>query len=82
VDAEKAAPVNDKKEPAYLYDEKTHARLEVPVMEKVGMLRQTGKAENGKICWMVFSNKGNFVKPGSRVDVIIGKFRAHGLMVE
>jgi hypothetical protein len=31
---------------------------------------------------MVFSNKGNLVKPGDRVNVVIGTFHADGLMVE
>jgi hypothetical protein len=31
---------------------------------------------------MVFSNKGNFVRPGHRVGVQIGPFRATGLAVQ
>jgi hypothetical protein len=31
---------------------------------------------------MVFSNKGNLVHPGERVNIIIGKFHADGLLVE
>jgi hypothetical protein len=31
---------------------------------------------------MAFSNKGNLVRPGERVNVIIGKFHADGLLVE
>jgi hypothetical protein len=45
-------------------------------------LRQTGAAEAGKAYWMVFSNKGNFVKPGDRVNVIVGTYHIDGLMVE
>jgi hypothetical protein len=30
----------------------------------------------------VFSNKGNLVKRGDRVNVMIGAFHADGLMVE
>jgi hypothetical protein len=56
--------------------------LQVPVMEKVGPLRQAMTPESGKEYWMVFSNKGNFVKPGDRVEVLIGSFHADGLMVE
>ena len=56
--------------------------LQVPVMDKVGALRQSMPPETGKDYWMVFSNKGNFVKPGDRVDVLIGAFHADGLMVE
>jgi hypothetical protein len=31
---------------------------------------------------MVFSNPGKLVKPGQRVDVMIGPFRAESLTVE
>ena len=41
VDANKAKPLNDKKTEAYLVDERSGAALQVPVMEKVGQLRQT-----------------------------------------
>ena len=81
-DTNKAKMINDKRSTPYLIDEKTGAFLEVPTMPKVGMLRQTGSPENGRDYWMVFSNKGNFVKPGTRVDVVIGEFRANGLIVQ
>jgi hypothetical protein len=65
-----------------LYAPRTHAMLQVPTMEKIGQLRQLGANEANKEYWMVFSNKGNFVRPGDRVNVIIGKFHADGLLVE
>jgi len=80
-DAKKAAVLNDKKATPYLIDEKTGAVLQIPTMPKVGLLRQTANPENGREYWMVFSNKGNFVKPLSRVDVVIGTFRVNGLIV-
>jgi len=54
----------------------------VPRMEKIGQLRQTGTPEAGKAYWMAFSNKGRPVKKGDRVDVVIGQFRAQGLVVD
>ena len=51
-------------------------------MDKVGPLRQTGALQAGQDYWVAFSNKGNLVKPGDRVDVIIGRFHADGLLVE
>jgi hypothetical protein len=81
-DAAKAAPLNDRAATPYLYDEKTRAVLEVPLMEKVGPLRQAMPPEVGKQYWMVFSNKGGYVQPGHRVSVIIGSFRVDGLIVE
>ncbi len=80
-DANRAQTLNDKKATPYLIDEKTGAVLQVPVMPKVGMMRQTADPENGRDYWMVFSNKG-VVKPGSRVDVVVGNFRANGLVVK
>jgi hypothetical protein len=80
--ADKAQVLNDKKSTPYLIDEKTGAVLQIPTMPKVGMLRQTGTPVNGLEYWMVFSNKGNFVKPGNRVSIVIGNFRAQGLVVQ
>jgi hypothetical protein len=51
-------------------------------MEQIGPLRQTGEAEVGKAYWMVFSNKGNLVKAGDRVSVIVGTYHIDDLMVE
>jgi hypothetical protein len=82
VDAEKAALINDKTKTPYLIEEKTGLALQIPAMEKVGQLRQTAKPENGREYWMAFSNKGKFVKPGSRVDIVIGSFRINDLVVE
>ncbi len=81
-DAAKAVALNEKAASPQLLDEKVHAVLQVPSMEKVGPLRQSTAAETGKAYWMVFSNKGNIVKAGHRVSVVIGKFRVDGLIVE
>jgi hypothetical protein len=61
---------------------RSNAVLHIPTMEKIGQLRQMSAAEANKDYWMVFSNKGNLVKPGDEVSVIIGRFRADGLIVE
>jgi hypothetical protein len=61
---------------------RSNAVLHIPTMEKIGQLRQMSAAEAYKDYWMVFSNKGNLVKPGDEVSVIIGQFRADGLIVE
>jgi hypothetical protein len=53
----------------------------VPSLEKVGQLRQSATPEAGKVYWMAFSNKGRLVKRGDRVNVVIGTFRAGGLVV-
>ena len=82
IDAVKAAPLNVRASSPQMIDEKARVSLMVPTMEKVGPLRQSMTPENGKIYWMVFSNKGNYVKPGDRVSVVIGPFRVDGLIVQ
>lgn len=83
VDPEKARQLNDKQNQPSLVDPEAHVSLAVPTMEKVDMLRQTSNnLEAGKSYWMAFSNKGRPVKRGHRVDVVIGQFRAKGLIVD
>ena len=81
-DAEKARTLNDKKFEPSLIDPQAGVKLVVPSLEKVGQLRQSSTPEAGKVYWMAFSNNGLRVKRGHRVDVVIGKFRADGLLVE
>jgi hypothetical protein len=45
-------------------------------------LRQVAAPENGRKYWMVFANTHRVVKPGDRVEIKIGSFRANGLVVE
>jgi len=82
MDANKAAKVNDKRATPSLIDEDAGVKLVVPVMDKIGELRQSSKPEVGKTYWMVFSNKGGFVKPGDKVTIEIGKCRVEGLTVQ
>jgi hypothetical protein len=81
LDANKAKVVNDKTLTPYLIDERTGVRLVIPMMEKVGLLRQTSAPQNGQEYWMAFSNKG-LIKHGDRVDIVIGSFRVEGLVAE
>lgn len=82
IDPGRAVALNDKSNEPSLIDPRAGVRLVVPTMEKIGALRQTGAPEAGKAYWMAFSNKGRPVKQGDRVDVVIGQFRAQGLVVE
>ncbi len=82
VDADRAQVLNDKKLEPELIDLQAGVKLVVPQMEKVGKLRQNPTPEAGRSYWMAFSNKGRLVKPGHRVSVVIGQFRADGLVVE
>jgi hypothetical protein len=74
--------LGDHESTPYMYAPRTHAMLQVPSMEQIGLLRQLGANEANKEYWVVFSNKGSPVRPGDRVNVIIGKFHADGLLVE
>jgi len=82
LDPAKAAALNDKRLEPALYDERAGVKLVVPQMEKVGQLRQTSTAVAGRSYWMAFSNSGRRVRPGDRVSVEIGQFRAINLVVE
>jgi hypothetical protein len=82
LDPEKAHLLNDKGSEPSLIDPGAGVTLVIPTMDKIGKLRQTGAPEAGKAYWMVFSNKGRPVKKGDRVDVVIGVFRAQGLVVD
>jgi hypothetical protein len=82
LDPDKAKQLNDEKAEPALIDPQKGVSLVVPRMEKVGQLRQVQPPEAGRSYWMAFSNHGRVVKPGDRVDVVIGLFRAEGLAVD
>jgi hypothetical protein len=82
LDPAKARVLNDKQTEARLEDPRAGVSLSVPVMEKVGQLRQTTVPEAGRAYWMTFSNKGRVVTRGDHVDVVIGQFRANNLVVD
>ena len=82
LDADKAKALNDKKAVPSLLDPRARVGLVVPSLEQVGQLRQSEDPVAGKSYWMAFSNKGRLVKRGDRVDVVIGQFRAHDLVVD
>jgi hypothetical protein len=82
LDPDRARVLNDRNTQPSLIDPRAGVQLSVPAMEKIGPLRQAGKPEAGKSYWMAFSNKGRPVKKGDHVDVVIGPFRAQGLVVD
>lgn len=77
-----ARVLGDKNATPYLLGRRSQALLQIPVMDKIGQLRQSGPLAVGQEYWMVFSNKGNLIKAGDRVDVMIGSFHIDGLVVE
>ena len=82
LDPERAAALNDKKVEPQLFDAQAGVKLAVPELEKVGKLRQSSTPKAGMTYWMAFSNPTLAVKRGDRVDLVIGPFRANGLVVE
>jgi hypothetical protein len=82
LDPAKAKILNNKKSEPSLIDPQAGVSLVIPAMEKVGKLRQSSTPEAGKVYWMAFSNKGRKVKPGHRVSIVIGTFRADSLAVQ
>ena len=82
LDPQKAKALNDEKNEPSLIAPRAGVKLVIPSLEKVGKLRQVSSPETGKMYWMAFSNKGRLVKPGDRVNVVIGNFHANGLIVQ
>jgi hypothetical protein len=82
LDTDKAKVLNDKKVEPFLIDPQAGVKPVVPTLDKVGQLRQSSTPEAGKSYWMAFSNKGRVVKRGDHVNVVIGQFRADGLVVD
>jgi hypothetical protein len=82
LDPDKAKALSDKKVEPSLEDPEAGVSLVVPSMANIGQLRQTQPPEAGKAYWMAFSNVGRRVKHGHRVNVVIGPFRATGLLVD
>ena len=82
VEADKARILNDKNTNPYLISQRTGDKLEVPETEKIGKLRQTHPAENGREYWMAFTNVGRKLQPGDRVAIQIGAFHADPLVIE
>ena len=82
LDPQKARVLSDKNIEPALVDPQAGVSLTVPVMEKVGQLRQSQAPESGRSYWMAFSNKGRIVRRGDRVAVVVGPFRAENLVVD
>ena len=82
LDPDKAKILNDKKFDAFLDAPNRNVRLSIPSLEKVGQLRQATTEQAGQTYWLAFSNPRRTVKPGDRVNIVIGTFHANGLVVD
>jgi len=82
LDAEKAAPLFKRKTKPYLIHQASGAQFVVPNPPKTGPLRTSDPPKEGITYWMFFANPGRYMKPGDKVTVVIGDFRAENLTVE
>lgn len=82
LDPVKAAVLGDHAARPYLIDESSRTALSVPAMENVGELRQTGAQQPDRTYYVLFGNPGRLVKHGSKVTLVVGSFRAEGLVVD
>jgi hypothetical protein len=82
VDPDKATMLLRKQSKAYMVDQKTGTQLSVP-RTRIGPLRQTTvKPMPNRDYAMLFTNPMDLVKPGDKVTVVIGDFKAENLIVE
>jgi hypothetical protein len=82
--AEKASYLVDRRNKAYMIDQESGKVLSVPTTGKVGPLRQTvryGLPKKDRIYFILFGNH-HIIKPGNKVTVVIGDFRAENIVVE
>jgi predicted secreted protein len=82
VDAEKAAPLFSPTTKPLLIDENTGAVMAVPTVPKVGSMRSTRKPIKDRGYTILFANPNKHIKPGHKVTVVIGDYRAEHLIVE
>lgn len=83
IDSDKASKLVDRKNKPYLIDQASGAKFMVPSSPKIGPLRQTAiKPIANRNYFILFANPGKYVKPGNKVTVVIGDFRAENLVVE
>jgi hypothetical protein len=82
IDPDKATMLLRKQSKAYMVDQKTGTQLSVP-RTRIGPLRQTTvKPMPNRDYAMLFTNPMGLVKPGDKVAVVIGDFKAENLTVE
>jgi hypothetical protein len=88
LDPKKAAPIVQRRfsPTPYLIVERTGAKLGVPFTDKAGSLRSSvttaEQVRQGRNYTALFANPGKHVKPGDKVTVAFGNFRADHLIVQ
>jgi len=82
IDPEKAVEILNKDKRAFVVDKDSGKTLPVP-QTRLGPLRQsTLKPEPDRIYFMLFSNRGGYVKEGSNVKLVIGDFVMEEIIVQ
>jgi len=84
IDPEKASYLVDRRNKAYLMDQESGKVLSVPNTAKVGPLRQTvryGLPKKDRVYFILFGSN-HLIKPGNKMTVVIGDFRAEDIVVE
>lgn len=86
VDAERAAPLMDHREDAWIVPRSRDGeRLVVPT-SRLGSMRQTDRSAarpaEGRTYFALFGNPGGVVRAGDRVDVVIGEVLLEDLVVQ
>lgn len=81
-DPEKAAPLFVRNTKPYLIEQSSGAKFAVPSPPKTGPLRTSDNPQADRIYFIFFGNPGKYVKPGDKVTVVIGDFRAENIIVE
>lgn len=81
LDAKKAQELFTRQNKPYLIDQTSGKVVAVPNIGKVGPLRNSNMAKEGKIYWMFFDNISGLIKAGNKVTVVIGDFRVENLVV-
>ena len=83
LDAKKAAKLTQRGTKTYLVDQATGQRFATPTAAKVGSLRSTSYSpKEGRTYFAFFANPGKFLKPGMKVQVVMGAFHSTPLAVE
>lgn len=82
VNPARASALTDRGTRPYLIDQATGTALAIPAMENVGELRQVAPLQRNRTYFMIFGNPGGLVRRGSRVTLVVGNFRAEGLIVD
>ena len=82
VDPQKAAPLFVRQTKPLLIHEPSGVKLMVARPPTTGPLRNSNTPQAGRTYFMFFGNPGRLVKPGQKVSVEIGDFRAAHLVVQ